>query len=97
MLVRIDSSFRQVPMKARDLDTLLSVLGAVTTVSLIIFKGALQLQLEDCLVAGASVAACTKFIAIARIAEIIKGSNPHYSTSTNVPEYPVVQAEEHIV
>jgi hypothetical protein len=60
-------------MKARDFDTFMSVVGAFTTLTLIVFKTHLGITSEDCLIGGAVVAGCTKFIAISRVAEILKG------------------------
>jgi hypothetical protein len=61
-------------MKARDFDTMMSVLGAVTTVGMIVLKGLHKLDIEtqDCLLAGSIVALCTKFIAVARIVGVWK-------------------------
>jgi hypothetical protein len=62
-------------MKARDFDTLMSILGAATAIALVVLKGLglLALETNDCILCGALVASATKFIAIARVAEVIKG------------------------
>ena len=62
-------------MRARDIDTLMSVLGAMVTLALIILKGLgiMTLETSDCFVAGLMIACCTKFIAVARIVGVLKG------------------------
>jgi len=62
-------------MKARDIDTIMSILGAMVTLTLIILKGLGKMTLEtnDCFVAGLMVASCTKFIAVARLVGVLKG------------------------
>jgi hypothetical protein len=61
-------------MKARDFDTMMSCFGAAVTVVMVILKGLkiLDLDTQDCLLAGAIVALCTKFIAVARIVGVWK-------------------------
>jgi uncharacterized membrane protein len=61
-------------MKARDIDTAMSVMGALVTLALIILKGFGKLALEtnDCFVAGLMIACCTKFIAVARLVGVLK-------------------------
>jgi len=77
-------------MKARDIDTTMSVMGALTTLTLIILKGLGKLTLEtnDCFIAGLMIACCTKFIAVARLVGVLKGdpSNMDKELSTGNEE-----------
>jgi hypothetical protein len=64
-------------LNCKTLDNVMSVTGAAVSVALVVLKGRNilpNLDTNDCILCGALVAACTKFIAISRVAEVLKGA-----------------------
>ena len=60
-------------IKARDMDTLMSILAVIFVVAVFLFMP--ERKVQDIVMVGCFIAAPTKFIAIARCLEIIKGDN----------------------
>jgi hypothetical protein len=72
-------------LNCKTLDNIMSITGAVVAITLVVLKGRNILpnvSTNDCILCGGLVSSCTKFIAISRVAEVLKGNKETSAAST---------------